>query len=150
MRDSRNAMPPRRHDLGLRSRQGACADTGVDRFGAERPGELAESAGDESSPVGRSVGELVLVRRHAGARSAGGDPHSVELRDFLLDSHAGEQILDAVSDGQPHITPRQHGSLARPVLCHHVASVRHTRASVRRAVGSDNFRKCLTERKLRR
>ena len=72
------------------------AHRGVDRRGAERPGQLAEAVGISSSQVDRLAGHVVLVRRDAAAGVVGADPDAVQLRDLLPQGHPGQQVGDAV------------------------------------------------------
>ena len=62
---------------------------GVDRRGAEGPGELPEAVPDQLVPADRRRGQVVLVRRDLAAGRVHAHPDAVELGHLLLPWSAG-------------------------------------------------------------
>jgi hypothetical protein len=93
---------------------------------AERPGELAETVGDELVEVARGRRVLVLVGGDLAEFPVGADPHAVELRDLLAHSHPRHQIRDPRVDPgvrpAPALGRRGHRRASRRVVGHRIAS----------------------------
>lgn len=74
------------------------ADARVDRCGAERPGQLAESVGGDVLPVNGV--HVVLVRRDSVAVGVGAHPDSVQLGGLLLQGHPGHEVGHSFLGGE--------------------------------------------------
>ncbi len=108
MGERRDPEPAGLGDPGLGAGQREGADPRVHRGGAERPGELAQSAGGDLLEVDR-VDHLVLVRRYSVALGVGAHPDAVQLGGLLLEGHPGRQIGHPLLGAQRRVAPRAVG-----------------------------------------
>ncbi len=105
VRDGGNAEAAGGGDAGLGAHEGERAEGGVDGDGAEGPGELAQSGGDEDVEVDGLL-HVVLVGGDLAALVGGAHPHSVELGDLLLEGHRGDERVDSGGDGVVGVVPQ--------------------------------------------
>ncbi len=104
MREGGDAEAVRGGDAFLGAGQGEGAQGGVDRTGAEGPGQLAQSGGQERVEVDGLL-HVVLVRGDFAALVGGADPHPVQLGGLLLEGHRADQGVDPGGDGDGGIVP---------------------------------------------
>ncbi len=95
-------------DPGLGAGQGERAEGGVDRDGAERSGQLAESVGQERVEIDGLL-HLVLVGGHFAALVGGAGPCPDQLCGLLQQGHGVDQRVDACGDGGGRVVPEGGG-----------------------------------------